>query len=83
MDRASDYGSEGWKFESSRARQLTHLVNRTILEWVFVKVQGPFNSIPVKAVVESVVSTAFLLKIDVADFSENQIPLRNYGSISG
>ena len=21
MDRASDYGSEGWKFESSRARQ--------------------------------------------------------------
>ena len=22
MDRASDYGSEGWKFESSRARQL-------------------------------------------------------------
>ena len=23
MDRASDYGSEGWKFESSRARQTT------------------------------------------------------------
>jgi hypothetical protein len=21
MDRASDYGSEGWKFESSRARE--------------------------------------------------------------
>ena len=23
MDRASDYGSEGWKFESSRARQIS------------------------------------------------------------
>ena len=22
MDRASDYGSEGWKFESSRARRM-------------------------------------------------------------
>ena len=25
MDRASDYGSEGWKFESSRARLKFHL----------------------------------------------------------
>ena len=31
MDRASDYGSEGWKFESSRARQL-HPLNFKLLD---------------------------------------------------
>ena len=30
MDRASDYGSEGWKFESSRARQFRSSVPRRL-----------------------------------------------------
>ena len=26
MDRASDFGSEGWRFESVRAHQITHYI---------------------------------------------------------
>ena len=44
MDRASDYGSEGWKFESSRARQFRSSVPRGLDVGVSINALQLFRS---------------------------------------